>query len=161
MTPTAVQQEKMIAERLASWLWTELGRMGKLSESEMEDWSSKANEISGDRVKWFRAEVDMQHWQEHGEQKLVELLRTIRSFSKMQKVWTELADSCDVKHPGHAAYAGQKAVMYQRQTDEVTQFIVAAGYQPLLEARARVIDFIIGEWAKEAAFLSGQVVACV
>jgi hypothetical protein len=38
----------------------------------------------GDRVQWFRAEAEMQRWQEQGEQKLAELLRTNRSFLKME-----------------------------------------------------------------------------
>jgi hypothetical protein len=34
--------------------------------------------LSGDRVQWFRAEAEMQRWQEQGKQKLAELLRTSR-----------------------------------------------------------------------------------
>ncbi|KAJ7930322.1 hypothetical protein B0H13DRAFT_1858952 [Mycena leptocephala] len=52
---------------------------------------------SSDRVQWFRAEAEMQRWQEQKEQKLVELLRTVRSFVKMQHVWTQLADHLPFK----------------------------------------------------------------
>ncbi|KAJ6552637.1 hypothetical protein DFH09DRAFT_1085810 [Mycena vulgaris] len=46
---------------------------------------------SGDRVQWFRAEADMQRWQEQKEQNLVELLQTIQSFVKMQSdMWLVL-----------------------------------------------------------------------
>ncbi|KAK7021678.1 hypothetical protein R3P38DRAFT_2533474, partial [Favolaschia claudopus] len=67
----------------------------------------------GDRVQWFRAEAEMQRWQEQGEQKLAELLRTNRSFLKMEDTWQVLGKRNN--QPGHAAYAKQKAAMYRRR----------------------------------------------
>ncbi|KAJ6572984.1 hypothetical protein B0H10DRAFT_1964240 [Mycena sp. CBHHK59/15] len=123
------QQEKMIAERPASWLWTELGRLGKLSESEMEDWSSEGK----------------------------------GGYAVLARTWGAEACGVVVDNPkllqnaeGHAAYAHHKAAMYQRRMDEATQLIVAAGYQPLLKAKPRVIDFLIGEWARRLHFYQAR-----
>jgi hypothetical protein len=55
--------------------------------------------VLGNRVQWFRAEAEMQRWKEQKEQKLAELLRTNRSFLKMEATWTALATA------GHRAYA--------------------------------------------------------
>ncbi|KAJ6563052.1 hypothetical protein DFH09DRAFT_1477909 [Mycena vulgaris] len=99
---TPEEQQDLDSRRPEGWLW-QLGKMGRLSQSEMEEWSNK-----GDRVQWFRAEAEMRQWQEQKEQKLVELLWTIRSYVKMQSVWSQLGDS-HANQPGHAAYARQKA----------------------------------------------------
>ncbi|KAJ6476124.1 hypothetical protein C8R45DRAFT_934759 [Mycena sanguinolenta] len=56
-----------------------------------------------DRVESFRAEADMDCWQEQIEQKLTELLHTGRSFVKMQSMWSQLATIS--KQDGAAAYA--------------------------------------------------------
>ncbi|KAJ7931951.1 hypothetical protein B0H13DRAFT_1857371 [Mycena leptocephala] len=89
-------------ERKEGWPWRDLGRMGKLTDEEMDAWSQEA-----DRVQWFRAEAEVQRWQEHVEMRLAELLRTIRSFRKWHEVWSSLAEQQD--NPGHAAYAKQKS----------------------------------------------------
>ncbi|KAJ7460466.1 hypothetical protein B0H11DRAFT_1923867 [Mycena galericulata] len=59
-----------VDERAEGWLW-QLGKLSKMTDTEMEEWSSEA--MAGDRVQWFRAEAEMQRWQEQGEQKLAEL----------------------------------------------------------------------------------------
>ncbi|KAF7372608.1 CxC2 domain-containing protein [Mycena venus] len=100
---TMSRLEEKREERPEGWLW-QLGKMGRLSQNEMDEWSSE-----GDRVQWFRAEAEMQRWQEQKEQKLIELLRTVRSFFKMQQVWTQLANGHSSNQPGHAAYARQKS----------------------------------------------------
>ncbi|KAJ7443174.1 hypothetical protein B0H11DRAFT_1881567 [Mycena galericulata] len=130
------------------WLW-QLGKMGTLSQSEMEEWSSE-----GDRVQWFRAEAEMQRWQEQKEQKLVELLRTIRSFVKMQSVWTKLGDMHLSNHPGHAAYAWQKASMYERRAEEAREYVKIGGYEALLSPKANVIEFIEGQRVVESDYIS-------
>ncbi|KAJ7683159.1 hypothetical protein B0H14DRAFT_2654984 [Mycena olivaceomarginata] len=118
---TVSRLEEKREERPEGWLW-QLGKMGRLSQNEMDEWSSE-----GDRVQWFRAEAEMQRWQEQKEQKLIELLRTVRRYLKMQQVWTQLAD-------GHAAYATQKAAMYQRRTEETQKLVQVGGYGFLLES---------------------------
>ncbi|KAJ6479795.1 hypothetical protein C8R45DRAFT_1101241 [Mycena sanguinolenta] len=105
-----ITKEKQPPVQSEGWLW-QLGKLAKMSDVEMEAWASE-----GDRVQWFRAETEMQRWQEQIEQKLAELLRTYRSFTKMQAVWLELAASA-VQH-GAAAYARQKAAMYMRRASE-------------------------------------------
>lgn len=93
----------------------------------------------------------MQRWQEQKEQKLAELLRTIRSFVKMEKAWTELA-STDI--PGHRAYAKQKAAMFQRRTAKARQLVAAAGYRDLLEENANIIHTVQTERDKEAKIVA-------
>lgn len=165
-TLTPEEQQDLDSRRPEGWLW-QLGKMGRLSQSEMEEWSNEGtvellpvrldslNLVLGDRVQWFRAEAEMQRWQEQKEQKLVELLRTIRSFVKMQSVWSQLGDS-HANQPGHAAYARQKAWMYERRAEDARNLIRLGGYQTLLSPTANVIEFIEGERRKEEQYLSGR-----
>ncbi|KAF8136900.1 hypothetical protein K438DRAFT_2120611 [Mycena galopus ATCC 62051] len=133
---TVSRLEEKRQERTEGWLW-QLGKMGRLSQNEMDEWSSE-----GDRVQWFRAEAEMQRWQEQKEQKIVELLRTVRSFLKMQQVWTQLGNEHSSNQPGHAAYARQKAAMFQRHTEEAQRLVRVGGYRFLLEPAANVIEYI-------------------
>ncbi|KAJ7923693.1 hypothetical protein B0H13DRAFT_1864678 [Mycena leptocephala] len=144
--PTS-QSENKLEERPEGWLW-QLGKVGKLSQREIDEWSNE-----GDRVQWFRAEAEMQRWQEQKEQKLVELLRTIRSFTKMQQVWIELANQHSSNQPGHAAYARQKAWMYQRRAEEAQNLVRSGGHGDLLAPTANVIEFIERERAAEREYL--------
>ncbi|KAJ7609721.1 hypothetical protein DFH06DRAFT_1148295 [Mycena polygramma] len=168
---TTSQQEEKREQRPEGWLW-QLGKMGKLSQSEMDEWSNGRmkvgnyprssteigyNSILGDRVQWFRAEAEMQRWQEQKEQKLVELLRTIRSFAKMQKVWTRLGQSHSANQPGHAAYARQKASMHERRAEEARTLARLGGHEELLLPTANVISFIEGQRAEEREYLSKRV----
>ncbi|KAJ6530202.1 hypothetical protein B0H19DRAFT_1328251 [Mycena capillaripes] len=126
----------------------QLGKLTKMSDEEMDAWSSE-----GDRVQWFRAQAEMQRWQEQIEQKLVELLRTARSFAKMQSVWLTLATKQPSDKPGAAAYARQKANMYKRRATEARKHLKDAGYQELLGATANVVLFVEEERKKEAKFI--------
>ncbi|KAJ7198232.1 hypothetical protein C8J57DRAFT_1262468 [Mycena rebaudengoi] len=74
-----------VDERPAGWLW-QLGKLTKMTDTEMEEWSSE-----GDRVQWFWAEAEMKRWQEQGEQKIAELLRSNQSFKRIEASWTALA----------------------------------------------------------------------
>ncbi|KAJ7476497.1 hypothetical protein FB451DRAFT_1173360 [Mycena latifolia] len=95
----------------------------------------------------------MQRWQEQGEQKLVELLRTMRSFAKMHSVWSQLAESQSSGRSGAAAYARQKAAMYERRRLEATKLIKEAGYGHLLEDSANVLSFVEEQRKKEAELI--------
>jgi hypothetical protein len=132
-----------------------------MSDVEMEAWSSEGktfipsrihatNRDAGDRVQWFRAEAEMQRWQEQVEQKLVELLRTARSFTKMQAVWLALAERQPSHRRGAAAYARQKAEMYAKRAGEARQKIKDTGYQELLEETANVVSFVDKQRRREA-----------
>ncbi|KAJ6603168.1 hypothetical protein B0H10DRAFT_2195843 [Mycena sp. CBHHK59/15] len=123
------EQQDLNSQRPEGWLW-QLGKIGRLSQSEMEEWSNE-----GDRVQCFRAEAEMQRWQEQKEQKLVELLWTIRSFVKM--------------HQDMQLTLGKKAWMYERQAEAAWKLIRLGGYQALLSPTANVIEFIEGERMKE------------
>ncbi|KAJ6482251.1 hypothetical protein DFH09DRAFT_1462551, partial [Mycena vulgaris] len=137
-------------ERPEGWLW-QLGKLTKMSSAEMDAWSSE-----GDRVQWFRAEAEMQRWQEQGEQKLVELLRTMRSFAKMQSVWAELAERQASDCLGARAYARQKASMYNRRRLEARKKIQEIGCGHLLEETANVVAFVEQERKKEAELMESM-----
>ncbi|KAF6759321.1 hypothetical protein DFP72DRAFT_806849 [Ephemerocybe angulata] len=66
-----------------------------------------------DRVQWFRAEAEMYRWQEEWEQKLAELLRTAKYFSKMSLVWSDLGKKTE-NEPGKSAFAFKLAAQYNQ-----------------------------------------------
>ncbi|KAJ7939058.1 hypothetical protein B0H13DRAFT_1851231 [Mycena leptocephala] len=139
---------KTVTERPEGWLW-QLGKLTKMSNNEMEAWSNE-----GDRVQWFRAEAEMQRWQEQWEQKLVELLRTARSFSRMQAVWTQLSKNQPQGRPGARAYALQKAAMYEKRWIQAHKNLRNLGFGHLLGEAANVIEFVEQERKKEADILN-------
>ena len=100
------------------------------------------NPSSGDCVQWFRAEAEMQCWQEQIELKLAELLRTARSFRKMQEIWTKLAQH---PKPGYSAYAKQKAAMYGRMAHSCDEGLDRVGYGGLrlmMESGGSLLEFV-------------------
>ncbi|KAK7005504.1 CxC2 domain-containing protein, partial [Favolaschia claudopus] len=158
---TQMNQRKKIAKQKAvegdtknqapegeeGWIWN-LGKYTKMTDEEMDAWESE-----GDRVQWFRAEADMQRWQEQIEQKLAELSRTRRSFKKMESVWTELATSQPSDRPGAAAYARQKAAMYQKRSSEAHNKLRELGYENLLREDANIVQFVEEERKKQAELI--------
>ncbi|KAJ7799913.1 hypothetical protein B0H14DRAFT_2616624 [Mycena olivaceomarginata] len=141
-------QKKVVDERPEGWLW-HLGRLSKMSDTEMDEWSNE-----GDRVQWFRAEAEMQRWQEQGEQKLAELLRTNRSFLKMEDTWTALASQNAQTKPGHSAYAKQKATMYHKHAEMAQALILGVGYGDLLASDASLVQRVQEERDAERKFLT-------
>ncbi|KAJ7136196.1 hypothetical protein C8R46DRAFT_1322335 [Mycena filopes] len=135
--------------RPAGWLW-QLGRLSKMSDAEMEEWSQE-----GDRVQWFRAEAEMQRWQEQGEQKLAEILRTNRSFQRMERTWAALAATA--LPPGHQAYARQKAAMYKKRAEQAQKFIKKAGYHDLLAEDASIIRRVQMDRDAEASVIAAAI----
>ncbi|KAJ7495577.1 hypothetical protein FB451DRAFT_1164304 [Mycena latifolia] len=135
-------------ERPEGWLW-QLGKLTKMSNAEMDAWSNE-----GDRVQWFRAQAEMQRWQEQGEQKLVELLRTMRSFAKMHSVWAQLAEIQPSDRSGAKAYARQKVAMYERRRLEAQKKVQEAGYSHLLQSKANVLSFVEEQRQKEKEFIA-------
>ncbi|KAI0312439.1 hypothetical protein OF83DRAFT_1087012 [Amylostereum chailletii] len=109
----------------SGWIWT-TGDRGKISAKEMDEWAEE-----GDRVQWFRAEAEMQRWQEQEEIKQAEFIRTSNTFSGLQRVWTQLAESQPSDFMGHVAYARKKAAMWDRMQRECMQRLRDAGYEPL------------------------------
>ncbi|KAJ7879774.1 hypothetical protein B0H14DRAFT_2566624 [Mycena olivaceomarginata] len=102
-------QKKVVDERPEGWLW-HLGRLSKMSDTEMDEWSNEGEALTF-RVQnvtgfnGFEPKQKCKRWQEQGEQKLAELLRTNRSFLKMEDTWTALASQNAQTKPGHSAYA--------------------------------------------------------
>ncbi|KAJ7243463.1 hypothetical protein C8J57DRAFT_1243408 [Mycena rebaudengoi] len=135
-----------IDKRPEGWLW-QLGKLTKMTDAEMKEWSSE-----GDRVQWFRAEAEMQRWQEQGEQKLSELLRTHRSFTKMEETWSALA-STDLPI-GHQAYAKQKAAMYRKRAQEAQNLVIKIGHGTLLEKDANIIETVRFERRRQAQIIA-------
>ncbi|KAJ7652290.1 hypothetical protein B0H17DRAFT_1163665 [Mycena rosella] len=136
-------QPKPVADkRPEGWLW-QLGKLSKMTSAEMDEWSSE-----GDRVQWFRAEAEMQRWQEQGEQKLGEVLRTNRSFLKMQQTWKKLA--CRSPLAGHQAYANQKAAMYRERAAAAQKLLTSLGYGDLLGENANLIQRVRLDREREA-----------
>ncbi|KAJ7809343.1 hypothetical protein B0H14DRAFT_3151655 [Mycena olivaceomarginata] len=124
-----------------------------MSDTEMDELSNEGEVLTfrvlnvlnlttpqGDRVQWFRAEAEMQRWQEQGEQKLAELLRTNRSFLKMEDTWTALALQNAPTKPGHSAYAKQKAAMYRKRAEMAQALILGVGYGDLLASDASLVQ---------------------
>ncbi|KAJ7836581.1 hypothetical protein B0H14DRAFT_2589646 [Mycena olivaceomarginata] len=144
--------KKSADERPEGWLW-QLGRLCKMTEAEMNEWSNE-----GDRVQWFRAEAEMQRWQEQGKQKLAELLRTNRSFLKMADTWITLASqTTQACRPGHSAYARQKAATYRKRAETAQALITAAGYGDLLAPNASLIERVQKERDQEAKVVADAI----
>ncbi|KAJ7912181.1 hypothetical protein B0H13DRAFT_1875113 [Mycena leptocephala] len=77
-----------------------------------------------------------------------------RNAALMQHVWTQLADHHCANRPGHAAYARQKAAMYDRCAGDARGLVRLGGYDELLSPTANVIEFIERERATEKEYLS-------
>jgi hypothetical protein len=99
--------------------------------------------LSGDRVQWFRAEAEMQRWQEEWERKQAEFLRCIRSFGKMSDVWAELSKSSPSK--GHASYARKKSAMFARMRQVAQAKFDSAGYANRTLEEGQILADLIKE----------------
>jgi len=95
----------------------------------------------GDRVQWFRAQADMERWQEEVEILEEEFRRAIRGFEKMEQVWSSLAMSIGSESAdffdsrvakGKMAYGKKKAAMYGRMAKEARMVFhsIGATYPP-------------------------------
>ncbi|KAJ3964940.1 hypothetical protein EV361DRAFT_975265 [Lentinula raphanica] len=62
------------------WIW-QYGSFKNMTADEMQQWEDKS-----DSVQWFRAEADMERWQEQVEIKHAEFLRLIASFTTQDTV---------------------------------------------------------------------------
>ncbi|KAJ7884770.1 hypothetical protein B0H14DRAFT_2564170 [Mycena olivaceomarginata] len=144
LSPSAQETAKKAKERKEGWLWRDLGRMGKLKKQEMEEWSQEF-----DRVQWFRAEAEVQRWQEDVEMRLAELLRTIRSLHKWDKVWMQLGNTPKF---GYSAYAKQKAHMYRVRGEQCEKLIRDSGYGTLLEPGTNLVEFVVAEREREPLY---------
>ncbi|KAJ3712824.1 hypothetical protein C8R42DRAFT_567538, partial [Lentinula raphanica] len=70
-----------VSEKKDGWIWHH-GSLKNMSSEELEKWEDKS-----DSVQWFRAEADMERWQEQLEIKHAEFLRLIASFTKHRDAW--------------------------------------------------------------------------
>ncbi|KAJ3765858.1 hypothetical protein FB446DRAFT_654653, partial [Lentinula raphanica] len=96
-----------VVEKKDGWIW-HTGSLKHMSASELEKWEDK-----NDSVQWFRAEADMERWQEQLEIKHAEFLRLIASFKKHRDAWELLATQYSSRlTPGHTAYAKEHQDMF-------------------------------------------------
>ncbi|KAJ3816224.1 hypothetical protein F5880DRAFT_1619604 [Lentinula raphanica] len=96
--PETVDVYPSATETKEGWIWHH-GSLKNMSPFELEKWEDKS-----DSVQWFRAEADMERWQEQLEIKHAEFLRLITSFTKHRDAWDLLAKRYSTL-PGHLAYA--------------------------------------------------------
>ncbi|KAJ3964810.1 hypothetical protein EV361DRAFT_955600 [Lentinula raphanica] len=94
-----------VIEKKEGWIWHH-GSLKNMSPEELEKWEDK-----GDSVQWFRAEADMERWQEQLEIKHSEFLRLIASFTKHRDAWDLLMNHHSTT-PGHQAYAREHRDMF-------------------------------------------------
>ncbi|KAJ3528320.1 hypothetical protein NMY22_g9460 [Coprinellus aureogranulatus] len=100
------------------WIW-DLSCVG-LTAKEMKAWSEEA-----DRVQWYRAEAEMARWREEWETRQADLVRTVRSFERMSKVWAELATQPSLSG-AYMSYARKQATMYKRMKEDAVEHLQEA-----------------------------------
>ncbi|KAJ7658473.1 hypothetical protein B0H17DRAFT_1262267 [Mycena rosella] len=146
---TAMIRRKTVKKRRKDgWIWT-FGKMGKMDAKELEEWTQE-----GDRVQWFRAEAEMQRWQEQLEAKLAELRTTIRSFAAYKIAWAKMADLQASSDIGHIAYAKQKSWMFgERETLGREALRKMPKYAALAEDDTDLVAFVEAERAIHQATL--------
>ncbi|KAJ3748192.1 hypothetical protein EV360DRAFT_76305 [Lentinula raphanica] len=87
------------------WIWQH-GSLKNMNADELQRWEDKS-----DSVHWFRAEADMERWQEQLEIKHAEFLRLIASFTKYRDTWNSISTQFSPT-PGHRAYALEHRDMF-------------------------------------------------
>ncbi|KAF8958223.1 hypothetical protein BDZ97DRAFT_1762248 [Flammula alnicola] len=108
-------EKKKKADRKEGWLWR-IQPTSRLTGDELWEWLKE-----GDHVQWFRAEAEMQRWQEEWE------------IKQMSITWNKLATRNSI---GKAAYAKKKSAMFQEMTTHARNLFVHAGYSDLLNLDA-------------------------
>ncbi len=109
---------------------------------------------SGERVGFFRAEVERDRWLEQWEIKIAELLWCIRSFERYASTGLQLA-SMNRDKPGYEAYAQDKIHMYSCFTERGRREFENLGYKGALNRKERktLQDFIL---AQRATYLENK-----
>lgn len=98
----------------------------------------------------------MHRWQEQVEIKLAELLRTSSSFRAMGEVWAKLAHHQD---PGYAAYAKQKAAMYEQMAGYCKDGLDREGYggfRSSISCGKSLLDLVESRRQAEARVIRGR-----
>ncbi|KAF8955769.1 hypothetical protein BDZ97DRAFT_1709000 [Flammula alnicola] len=133
----AIGTQTSRAKLKEGWLWS-LKPAGQLSEKELEEWVNE-----GDRVQWFRAEAEMERWQEEWEKTQADFLRCIRFFGKMHDVWMQLAGSSS--NGGSKAYALKKSAMFKTMERNARDHLNRAGYSHLVLKDSQILADLIQE----------------
>ncbi|KAL0071315.1 hypothetical protein AAF712_001171 [Marasmius tenuissimus] len=91
-------------QRADGWIWTR-GKMAEMNTTDVQKWSEKE-----DKLQFHRTDAEYERVQEELEFKHACFHRAIRFFAKKSTLWEEAASNSD--SPGKAAYAKEKAAMY-------------------------------------------------
>ncbi|KDR66863.1 hypothetical protein GALMADRAFT_283703 [Galerina marginata CBS 339.88] len=114
------------------WIWS--FKSGKeMSDADLQKWMD-----DGDRVQWFRAEAEMERWQEEWEAKQAEFKRCINTFRKMSD------------NAGKVAYAKRQSAIFGEMERRAVELFKQAGYEHLitLEDGKILADYILEERSK-------------
>jgi hypothetical protein len=146
--------------------------IGNLSNAEVEEWVDEGRLFQtfwicftilliGDSVQFFRAEAEMQRWQEEWESKQADFLRCIRAFHKSSDVWKELSQTAS--HDGEIAYANKKSAMFKEMANLATSEFIAAGYEDRLATLAgdkSLADLVMADRVDPENAVAYETVVC-
>ncbi|KAJ3715761.1 hypothetical protein C8R42DRAFT_725564 [Lentinula raphanica] len=93
------------ASKRDGWIWQH-GSLKNMTPEELQRWEDQS-----DSIHWFRAEADLERWQEQLEIKHAEFLRLIASFTKYRDAWDYVSAHFSPT-PGHRAYALEHRDMF-------------------------------------------------
>ncbi|KAJ3764993.1 hypothetical protein FB446DRAFT_834750 [Lentinula raphanica] len=131
------------SEKKDGWIWYH-GSLKNMSSEELEKWEDKS-----DSVQWFRAEADMERWQEQLEIKHAEFLRLIASFTKHRDAWDILVNDYSPT-PGHRAYAQEHRDMFDSlRADAEEKYQHCALYFLLRRESGETLADRILQWRRE------------
>jgi hypothetical protein len=122
------------------WLWS-LIDSGKMSQAEMEEWEAEGlsshrlmftqpilSLATGDRVQFFRAQAEMERWQEQFEIKHAEFMRCIKTFQSLKDIWNTLAiNGSRGPEIGSTAFARRQSAMFAQMENECREHYKAIG----------------------------------
>ena len=105
-------------------------------------------------MQWFRAEAEMQRWQEQWEVKQAEFLRAIRWFGSMADTWAQLSDRS--MHPGRTAYAKRTSSIFREMARTARALFIDVGYEDRL---SQDNGEILADWIqKDRVDMANQIV---
>ncbi|KAK7059410.1 hypothetical protein R3P38DRAFT_3522443 [Favolaschia claudopus] len=115
------------------------------------------DELAAEEAIWREGRLDLEPRQVHQNDRRRD--GCLGNFLKMELVWLELAPLQPLDRPGAAAYARQKAAMYQRRASEAYTRLKELGYESLLRRDANLLEFVEQERKKQADFIRSSVAA--
>ncbi|KAJ3495980.1 hypothetical protein NLJ89_g10547 [Agrocybe chaxingu] len=123
------------------WIWL-LKPKAQMTEKELEDWVTE-----GDRVQFFRAEAEVQRWQEELEIKQADFMRCIRTFATLSSIWARLSSTSS--SAGAAAYARKRSAMYKEMEHDARRHFTAIGFHHLVASLDTANPKLLAEYIRE------------